>query len=66
VAFDLKGNRLGYGGGYYDRFFPLLKPGTPLVALVYDLQLQPVIPVEEWDCPVDIIITEQRIIKAKD
>lgn len=66
VAFDLKGNRLGYGGGYYDRFFPLLKPGTPLVALVYDFQIQPDIPVESWDCPVDIIITEKRIIKAKD
>ncbi|MDW7728596.1 MAG: 5-formyltetrahydrofolate cyclo-ligase [Bacillota bacterium] len=64
VAFDLKCNRLGYGGGYYDRFFPLLKPGTPMVALVYDLQIQPVIPVEEWDQPVDIVITEKRIIKA--
>lgn len=64
VAFDLKGNRLGYGGGYYDRFFPLLKQGTPLVALVFDLQIQPEIPVEKWDQPVDIVITEKRIIKA--
>jgi 5-formyltetrahydrofolate cyclo-ligase len=64
VAFDLKGNRLGYGGGYYDRFFPLLKPGVLLVALVFDLQIQPEVPVEEWDRRVDVIITEKRIIKA--
>ena len=62
VAFDLKGNRLGYGGGYYDRFFELLKPGTPLVALVFDLQVVPEVPVEEWDRRVDLIVTEKRII----
>lgn len=62
VAFDLKGNRLGYGGGYYDRFFALLKPGTPLVALVFELQVVPEVPVEEWDRRVDVIVTEKRII----
>ena len=64
VAFDSKGNRLGYGGGYYDRFFPMLKPGVLLVALVFDLQIQPEIPVDEWDRRVDMVITEKRIIKA--
>ncbi|MGM0651259.1 MAG: 5-formyltetrahydrofolate cyclo-ligase [Bacillota bacterium] len=62
VAFDLKGNRLGYGGGYYDRFFELLKKDTPLVALVFELQVVPEVPVEEWDRRVDLIITEKRII----
>lgn len=65
VAFDLKGNRLGYGGGYYDRFFSLLKPGTPLVALVFDLQIVPEVPVDEWDRPVDCVITEKRLIEIK-
>jgi len=65
VAFDLKGNRLGYGGGYYDRFFSLLKPGTPLVALVFDLQIVPTVPTDEWDRPVDCVITEKRIIEIK-
>ncbi len=64
VAFDIKGNRLGYGGGYYDRFFPMLKPGVLLAALVFDLQIQPEIPVDEWDRRVDMVITEKRIIKA--
>ena len=65
VAFDLKGNLLGYGGGYYDRFFPLLKKQTPLVALVFDLQILPEIPVDEWDRRVDIIITEKRVIDCR-
>ncbi len=62
VAFDLKGNRLGYGGGYYDRFFQLLKPRTPLIAIVFDLQIVPEVPTEEWDQRVDCIITEKRVI----
>jgi len=65
VAFDLKGNRLGYGGGYYDRFFSLLKPGTPLVALVFDLQIVPAVPIEEWDRRVDCIITDHRLIEVR-
>jgi 5-formyltetrahydrofolate cyclo-ligase len=65
VAFDLKGNRLGYGGGYYDRFFSLLKPGTPLVALVFELQIVPEVPIDEWDRPVDFVITDQRMIEIK-
>jgi 5-formyltetrahydrofolate cyclo-ligase len=63
VAFDLNGNRLGYGGGYYDRFFSLLKPETPLIAIVFDLQIVPEVPVDEWDRRVDCIITEKRIIE---
>jgi 5-formyltetrahydrofolate cyclo-ligase len=66
VAFDQKGNRLGYGGGYYDRFFPLLKTGTPLVALVFDLQILPDVPVDEWDHRVDCIITDKRVINCKE
>lgn len=62
VAFDLKGNRLGYGGGYYDRFFSLLREDVPLVALVFDCQIRVDLPVDEWDRRVDYIITEKRII----
>ncbi len=66
VAFDLKGNRLGYGGGYYDRFFSLIKPQTPLVALVFDLQIVDEVPVDEWDRRVDIIVTEKRVIDCRE
>lgn len=62
VAFDLKGNRLGYGGGYYDRFIRTLKPECLLVAPAFELQLLPAVPVEAWDRPVDWIVTEARVI----
>ncbi len=65
VAFDEKGNRLGYGGGYYDRFFPLLRPRVPLVAPTFELQVVDEVPVDEWDRRVDIIITETRIIECR-
>jgi len=62
VGFDTEGGRLGYGGGYYDRFFERLKPGVPLVALAFEMQILPAIPRDRWDRPVDVIITEKRII----
>lgn len=65
VAFDLQGNRLGYGGGYYDRFFPLLKENVPLIAPAFDLQIQREIPVDEWDRRVDYIITEKRLVEVR-
>ena len=65
VAFDEAGNRLGYGGGYYDRFFPRLRESTPLVALVFELQIMPAVPVASWDRPVDYIVTESRIIRGR-
>ncbi len=64
VGFDLEGGRLGYGGGYYDRFFERLTPGVPLVALAFEMQILPDIPLDQWDRHVDIIITENRIITS--
>jgi 5-formyltetrahydrofolate cyclo-ligase len=63
VGFDLKGRRLGYGGGYYDRLIARLNPGTHLVALAFELQMCDAIPAEEHDKPVDKIITETRVIE---
>lgn len=62
VAFDPQGNRLGYGGGYYDRFFPLLKKSTPLVGLAFELQVVPEVPVEQWDRRIDMLVTETRLL----
>ncbi|NLN06983.1 MAG: 5-formyltetrahydrofolate cyclo-ligase [Firmicutes bacterium] len=62
VAFDMTGRRLGYGAGYYDRFFPRLRRDVPLVALTFEVQLEEELPEDPWDWPVDIIITEKRVI----
>lgn len=60
LAYDLRGFRLGYGGGYYDRFLPLLKPSTVTVGLVYEQLLVDQLPVEAHDRPVEWIVTEVR------
>jgi 5-formyltetrahydrofolate cyclo-ligase len=61
IAFDADGNRLGYGGGYYDRLLPLL-PGAARVAGAFDLQIVPRVPVGPNDIPVDAVVTESREI----
>lgn len=60
VGFDEGGNRLGFGGGYYDRFLPGRR-GLAL-GLAFDFQVIDRIPVEVTDHPVDRIITETRTI----
>ena len=65
VAFDLKGYRIGYGGGYYDRFIPRLSDKATTVSLAFDIQLIDTVPVSEYDIAVEYIITENRFIKCK-
>lgn len=62
VAFDLNGNRLGYGGGYYDRFFEFLKADISLVAVAFELQVVEKVPTEKWDRRVDYLVTEDRSV----
>ncbi|KAB2892184.1 MAG: 5-formyltetrahydrofolate cyclo-ligase [Desulfobulbaceae bacterium] len=64
-VFDEKGGRLGYGGGFYDRFLALeIRPSALRVALAFDMQILVEVPQQPHDMPVDFIITENRIIKA--
>jgi 5-formyltetrahydrofolate cyclo-ligase len=62
VAFDERGGRIGHGTGYYDKFIPMLDVTTRKVALAYECQIVPQIPMEPHDRYIDIIITERRII----
>ena len=61
VAFDLRGNRLGRGKGWYDRLIEKLGQAT-FVALAYDFQIVDEVPAEEWDQRVHYLITERRIV----
>jgi 5-formyltetrahydrofolate cyclo-ligase len=66
VAFDLSGHRIGYGKGFYDRF--LHHPGRTahLIGLCHDFQLlDGAIPAEEHDIRMELVITDQRIIRMK-
>jgi len=62
LAFDEKGGRIGSGTGYYDRLIPRLAITTRKVALTFEEQFVPQIPMESHDKHVDIIITDKRII----
>lgn len=62
VAFDGAKNRMGYGAGYYDRFMKELRKDCLKVGVAFELQVYDRIPVEEHDVPLDMIITENRII----
>ena len=55
LAFDKEGHRIGYGGGFYDKFLAL-EPNHPTVALCYAFQLLRELPVEDFDVPVDLVL----------
>lgn len=61
-VFDLRGYRLGYGKGYYDRFLKKITPKPALVGLAYELQIVKKIPATPYDVPVHKIVTEDRVI----
>jgi len=62
VAFDLSGNRIGRGFGYYDNFLRKFRPSAKIVALAFEMQIVKKIPNDKNDIPVHGIITEKRII----
>ncbi len=59
VAFDRKGGRIGFGGGFYDNFLS----GLPAykIGLAYEVQIAEELPLDDGDVPVDMIITEDRV-----
>lgn len=65
VAFDANGNRIGFGAGYYDRFMKRLKAGAVKAALAYSFQVVDRVPSDEYDIPVDYIVTEKGTISCK-
>lgn len=62
IAFDLRGNRLGYGGGYYDRYLKRIVPETVRIGINFSCQVVDELPVYQYDMPVDIVLHEKGII----
>lgn len=59
-VFDRRGFRLGYGGGYYDRFLALEAPQALRIGLAFDVQLVDHLPEEPHDVPMDLLVTERE------
>mgnify|MGYP006288469687 FL=1 len=65
VAFSKSGYRIGYGGGYYDRFLSRLSSKTISIGINYDELIFESVPKEDHDLAVDIIVTDKKILKTK-
>ncbi len=67
VGFDRAGNRLGMGGGFYDRTFAFRQlPGRHkplLIGLAHSVQEVPSLATENWDIPLDAIATEKELLR---
>ncbi len=63
IAFDLKGNRIGWGKGFFDRFLKKYK-NTPTIGLAFEKQITKKIPTNKFDVKIQKIITEKKIIKT--
>jgi 5-formyltetrahydrofolate cyclo-ligase len=64
AAFDETGNRIGYGGGYYDRLLAGLRKSVPVIAPAYEEQVIDSVPAEPHDKKVSIIVTDRREIRC--
>lgn len=62
LAFDKKGVRLGQGAGWYDRVLKTLPPKVLRVGVCFDFQVTKAIPHAAHDEPVDVVVTEKRVI----
>lgn len=64
LAFDRKGNRLGFGKGYYDRVLPLLKRSALTIGLAYSFQIVDQVPVTPEDFPVKALLSEKGFMEC--
>jgi 5-formyltetrahydrofolate cyclo-ligase len=64
VAFDRRGGRVGYGGGFYDRLFARA-PAVPAIAVAFGVQLVDDVPQGRSDSRVDVIVTEDEVIRPR-
>jgi 5-formyltetrahydrofolate cyclo-ligase len=64
VAYDEHGRRLGYGGGFYDGLLSEVTRPVLRIGLCFDLQIVDAVPAGEADEPVDVVISERRVVRC--
>ena len=64
IMFDKEGHRVGYGFGYYDKFLKKT-PKAVKIGLAFDFQVVDKIPKETHDMPVNLIVTEKRVVECR-
>jgi len=63
LAFDRQGQRVGYGGGYYDRFLAQCRPDTLKIGLAHFEPIKEIEDVNEWDAKLDLCVTPDRLYR---
>jgi 5-formyltetrahydrofolate cyclo-ligase len=66
IVWDEAGYRIGFGGGYFDRLLSQRRPDSVAIGLAYDFQVLPALHPDPWDQPVDLIVTEKRMITTSE
>ncbi len=62
LAFDRAGNRLGYGGGHYDRLLDQLRPGARAIGIGFHVQLVDAVPHGRSDRPIEVVLTDREVV----
>lgn len=65
LQLDPNGNRIGYGAGFYDRALPRFCPPAASIGVAFDFQLITEVPITEGDVPIDVVLTDERVIDAR-
>ena len=65
VAFDKNGGRTGHGKGYYDKLLQHARANCPLIALAFECQMFPEIPVQHHDIYMDKVVTENAVYTGR-
>jgi len=65
LAFDVTGARLGYGKGYYDSLLRSAPPKSPRIGLAFACQMEPTLPVLEYDVSMHTVLTEGAVYRSK-
>jgi 5-formyltetrahydrofolate cyclo-ligase len=64
LQIDSLGHRIGYGAGFYDRTLPRFSPPARTIGVAFDFQLISEVPVTAGDVPVDVIVTDARVLRV--
>jgi 5-formyltetrahydrofolate cyclo-ligase len=65
LLFTTTGDRLGYGGGYYDRLLPGLRPDIPRVGIARQALIVPTLPIEPFDAPMTHLCSETGVLECE-
>ncbi|WP_417849142.1 5-formyltetrahydrofolate cyclo-ligase [Thalassoglobus sp.] len=65
LGFDPQGTRIGHGKGYYDKLIPYLRKDCLRCGIAYDCQIIETLPIDKHDQPMDIVVTQTRVIHCR-